>query len=119
MPAAVALSGEHSDQVNRFLAAMRGVGLTPWRSTEQAARTLCAKLERAGGWHRLSLTAQVNAAKKAPTFAAWLILTGQLRVTGDFLGAVNLRGGHRGPSLLPPHLHLVRGRRQAAGCPPG
>jgi integrase/recombinase XerD len=93
MPAAIALSGEHGDQVDRFLAAMRGVGLTPWRSTEQAARTLCAKLERAGGWHRLPLTAQVDAAKKAPTFAAWLMATGQLRVTGDFLGAVNLRLG--------------------------
>jgi hypothetical protein len=82
MPAAIALSGEHGDQVDRFGAAMRGVGLTPGRSTEQAARTLCAKLERAGGWHRLPLTAQVDAAKKAPTFAAWLMATGQLSV-GD------------------------------------
>ncbi len=68
-------------------------GCTPWRSTTQAARTFCGRLQRAGGWAQLSRARQLEATRKAPTFAAWLLVTGQLTVTADFLSRADLRLG--------------------------
>jgi hypothetical protein len=41
----------------------------------------------------MSRTRQLDATKKAPVFAAWLMVTGQLTVTADFLGRADLRLG--------------------------
>ena len=93
MPAAVTLSAEHVDQVDRYMAAMRMAGRARGRSTRQAAGGFFAKLERAGGFDRLPLAAQVDAVDKARSFAQWLMVTGQLVAAADLLGAVALRLG--------------------------
>ncbi len=87
------LSDTQVDQVDRFLTALRSAGLTPWRTTAQAARTFCGRLQRAGGWAQLARAQQLEATQKAPAFAAWLMVTGQLTVTADFLGRADLRLG--------------------------
>lgn len=48
MPAAVALTVEHTDRVTAYQAAMSAAGRKTGRSTMQAARSFCVKLERAG-----------------------------------------------------------------------
>jgi hypothetical protein len=93
MPAPLRLADSQIDQVDRFVAALHAAGCTPWRSTTQAARTFCGRLQRAGGWAQLSRARQLEATKKAPTFAAWLLVTGQLTVTADFLSRADLRLG--------------------------
>ena len=93
MPAAVTLSPDHADQVERYLVAMRSAGLRTGRSTTQAARTFSAKIQRAGGFDQLSLAAQIAAIDKARSFAQWLMVTGQLTVPAPLLGAVYLRLG--------------------------
>ena len=93
MAAPLPLSADLVDLVGRFVAALRSAGLTPWRTTEQAARTFCGRLQRAGGWVHLSRARQFDATKKAPAFAAWLMVTGQLTVSADFLGRAGLRLG--------------------------
>jgi hypothetical protein len=93
MPAPLRLSDAQVDQVTRFVTALRAAGLTPWRTTQQAARSFSARLQRAGGWARLSRARQLAATKKAPGFAAWLMVTGQLTVTAEFLSRADLRLG--------------------------
>jgi integrase/recombinase XerD len=93
MPAAVALAAEHIDRVAAYQAAMTAAGRKTGRSTMQAARTFCAKLERAGGWEQLSRARQLDAIAKARSFASWLMVTGQLTIDADVLGRVYLRLG--------------------------
>jgi hypothetical protein len=49
MPALLRLSDAQFDQVDRFVTALRAAGLTPSRTTHQAARTFSGRLQRAGG----------------------------------------------------------------------
>ena len=60
----------------------------------QAARSFAAKLQRAGGWDRLTFDQQIEAIVKARAFASWLMVTGQLTVSADVLGRVDLRLGN-------------------------
>jgi hypothetical protein len=90
MPAAVALQPAHVDAVAEYVAAMRTARRKTGRSTVQAARTFCAKLERAGGWEKLSRSQQVDAIGKARSFASWLMVTGQLSVAAEVFGRVDL-----------------------------
>src|ERR1700730_10538995 len=90
MPAAVVLQPAHVDAVAEYLAAMRAARRKTGRSTVQAARTFCAKLERAGGWEQLSRLQQVDAISKARSFASWLMVTGQLTVSAEVFGRVDL-----------------------------
>jgi integrase len=99
MAAPLRLSDAQVDQVGRFVMALRSAGLRPWRTTKQAARTFCGRLQRAGGWARLSPARQLDATQKAPAFAAWLMVTGQLPVTADVLSRADLRLGIAAPPL--------------------
>ena len=93
MPAAVVLQPAHVDAVAEYVAAMRTARRKTGRSTVQAARTFCAKLERAGGWEQLSRLQQVDAIGKARSFASWLMVTGQITVSAEVFGRVDLWRG--------------------------
>jgi len=56
----------------------------------QAARTFCAKLERAGGWEQMDRSRRVDAIRKARSFASWMMVTGRLRIDADVFGRVDL-----------------------------
>jgi len=101
MPAATVLAAPHRNQVDDFVATLQGVGLRTGRSTVQAARSFCAKLERAGGWAELSRAGQVDVICKARAFASWLLVTSQLTVTADVLGRVDLRLGNAARNYCP------------------
>ena len=101
MPAPVALSSEHLDVVGSYEAAMRAAGRKTGRSTMGAARSFCAKLERAGGWERMSRPHQLDAIAKARSFASWLMVTGQLTVDADVFGRVYLRLGTAARTFCP------------------
>ncbi len=93
MGAALVLAARSSDQLDSYFAAMAHLQLKTGRSTTMAARSFSAKLERAGGWERLTLAEQVEAVTRARSFASWLIVTGRLVVTAELLGRVDLRLG--------------------------
>ena len=101
MPAPVALAIEHVDLVHSYEAAMRGAGRKTGRSTMQAARTFCTKLERAGGWAQMSRAHQLDAIRRARSFASWLMVTGQLSVDADVFGRVYLRLGTAARTFCP------------------
>lgn len=93
MPAAVALSVLDRDRIASYEMAMRAAGRKTGRSTMAAARSFCAKLDRAGGWDRMSRARQLDAIGKARSFASWLMVTGRLTVDADIFGRVYLRLG--------------------------
>ena len=93
MPAAVTLTAGHVDLVGSYETAMRAAGRKTGRSTLQAARTFCAKFQRAGGWEQMSRARQLDAIRKARSFASWLMVTGQLTVDAEVFGRVYLRLG--------------------------
>ncbi|HZN73812.1 MAG TPA: hypothetical protein VFC00_19265 [Micromonosporaceae bacterium] len=101
MPAALALVAQRQNQVDAYLAAVRRLSKGCGRTTIQAARSFAAKLQRAGGWERLSVDEQIAAIVKARAFASWLIVTGQLTVTADILGRVDLRLGNAARNYCP------------------
>ncbi len=101
MPAAVALGDHDTTQVDAYIAAMQRAGRQTGRSTVQAARSFCVKLEHSGGWHQLSLVQQIDAIEKARSFVSWLLVTTQLTISGDLLGRVDLRLGHAARSHCP------------------
>ncbi len=93
MPAAVAFRASDGDLVDDYVTAMTAVGRRTGRSTVQAAKTFCAKVERAGGFEKMTRARQLDAVRKARAFASWLMVTGQLTVDADILGRLDLRLG--------------------------
>ncbi|MBA3292349.1 MAG: tyrosine-type recombinase/integrase, partial [Geodermatophilaceae bacterium] len=101
MPAALALSAPSTDLFEQYLTAMRGLNRKTGRSTAQAARSFCAKLDRSGEWTTLSLPQQTDAVGKARSFVSWLIVTGQLTISADLMTHVDLRLGVVARGYLP------------------
>lgn len=93
MPAAVGLRENHVDLVESYLTAMQAVGRRTGRSTVQSAKSFCAKVERAGGFDKMTQTRRLDAVRKARSFASWLMVTGQLVVEPAVLGRLDLRLG--------------------------
>jgi len=93
MPAALALSDPSTDLLEAYLSAMRGLDRKTGRSTTQAARSFCAKLERSGSWEQLSLAQQSDAITKARSFVSWLLVTGRLTIAAELMTDVDLRLG--------------------------
>jgi hypothetical protein len=101
MPAALCLTAEHVEQLERFAADMRAAGRTPWPTTQQAARTFGARAQRAGGFERMPLARQLEAVERAPAFAAWLMVSGRPRASAELIDRANLRLGIAARSYLP------------------
>jgi site-specific recombinase XerD len=101
MPAAVVLAAEHTDRVAAYQVAMVAAGRKTGRSTMQAARSFCTKLERAGGWSQMSRTRQLDAITKARAFASWMMVTGQLTIDAGVFGRVYLRLGTAARQFCP------------------
>jgi len=93
MPAAVVLTSSSTDLLEHYLHAMRGLGRKTGTSTTRAARTFCAKLDRAGSWDKLSLAEQTDAIGKARSFVSWLLVTGRLTIAAELMTHVDLRLG--------------------------
>ncbi len=89
MPAALALSNPSTDLLEAYLSAMRGLDRKTGRSTTQAARSFCAKLERSGSWEQLSLAQQSDAITKARSFVSWLLVTGRLTIAAELMTDVD------------------------------
>lgn len=101
MPAPLALAAPSIDLLEQFLTAMRGLNRKTGRSTTQAARSFCAKLDRSGSWTTLSLRLQTDGVSKARSFVSWLLVTGQLTISADLMTHVDLRLGVVARGYLP------------------
>jgi integrase/recombinase XerD len=100
-PAALALEPAAIDELDEFAAAIERVGLTAWRTTLQAARTFRGRVDRAGGWDRICLVTQLEWMGKARPFVSWLLVTGRLTASAEFLARADLRLGVTAARYLP------------------
>ncbi len=101
MPAALVLADESIDDLDAFAAALCAAGLKAWPSTLRAARTFRGRIDRAGGWERVSLDTQLEWMRRARPFVAWLLVTGRLCATAEFLALADLRLGLTARKHLP------------------
>ena len=101
MAAALVLTDESIDDLDAFAAALEAVGLTAWDSTLRAARAFQGRVERAGGWERVSLATQLEWMRRARPFVAWQLVTGRLTATAEFLALADLRLGLTARKHLP------------------
>ena len=93
MPAALVLDERSLDKIDEFTRALEAMGHTASRSTVQAARTFRGRVDRAGGWDHVDTNQQLIWKRQARPFVSWLLVTGQLTATADFLAMADLRLG--------------------------
>lgn len=101
MPAALALTDESLNNIDEFAVALEAVGLTAWRSTLSAARTFQDRVERAGAWDLVDLETQLEWMRRARPFVSWMLITGRLQATAEFLALADLRLGRTARKHLP------------------
>jgi integrase/recombinase XerD len=101
MPAALTLATEGVDLVATYCTDMHTAGRKTGRSTLLAARSFCAKLERAGGWDGMNRRQKVDALRKARYFASWMMVTGRLQVSAELFTDLELRLGVTARAFLP------------------
>lgn len=101
MPAALALDDSSRDELDDFARALEAVGLQAWRSTIGAARTFRNRVDHAGGWERVDLDMQLEWMRRARPFVSWLLITGRLTASADFLALADLRLGLTARKHLP------------------
>ena len=101
MPAALKLNERSLSEIDAFAVVLEATGATAWRSTLQAARTFSGRVDRAGGWHQVDLDTQLEWMRRARPFVSWLLITGRLTATAEFLAFADLRLGLTARKHLP------------------
>ena len=101
MPAVLAPSSDAVNDIDEFTRALEAVGQQAWRSTIGAARTFQGRIDRAGGWDRVDLELQLEWMRKARPYVSWLLVTGRLTATANFLAVADLRLGGTATKHLP------------------
>jgi len=101
MPAALKLNDRSLADIDTFAAALEKVGNTAWASTLRQARTFQGRVEQAGGWDQIDLDTQLEWMRRARPFVSWLLITGRLTATADFLAFADLRLGGTARKHLP------------------
>lgn len=117
MPAALVLDDEALDDLEEFASALTAVGLQAWRSTLGAARTFLGRVERAGGWDHVALGTQLEWMRRARPFVSWLLVTGRLTASADFLALADLRLGLTARKHLPDLHTWFAAAAQRVGVP--
>ena len=93
MPAALCVDDRSRDELDEFGRALEAAGQQAWASTLRAARTFRSRVDRAGGWDRVELDTQLEWMRRARPFVSWLLATGRLAASADFLAQADLRLG--------------------------
>lgn len=101
MGAPLRLEDESLDTLGEFTRSLQDRGLTAWRTTVGAARTFTGRVQRSGGWDQVPLDTQLEWMRRARPFVSWLLLTGRITPTVDFVALADLRLGVTARRLLP------------------
>lgn len=94
-------SADSADLVGDYVTALQEAGLRTGRSTVQAAKTFCNKIDRAGGWHAMTLSEQVDSVAKARAFAARCALMATLAHGERWSPCAAASAARRAPSKSP------------------
>jgi site-specific recombinase XerD len=84
-PTAAEIAGDVERLFEAFSADLRGQGLRVDAKTVSAARGVCDRLGGPDGFAAASVDEQLAATRRAAQFIDWLIATGNVAVSGDYL----------------------------------
>ena len=85
-------SDDLQDLVDAYRTSMQATGMFAGRPTISVARMFFARVG-VGGWGELSLTEKCSQSHKNRRVVAWLMVTGRLAASADYLVAVRLNVG--------------------------
>ncbi|MGI8807022.1 MAG: tyrosine-type recombinase/integrase [Acidimicrobiales bacterium] len=108
MSAPLALSTEAEDLVAAFASELVAAGLVAWPSTLGGARAFCARHTSPAAFAALPVAEQLKLSSHLRGFAGWLMVTGRMAVSADYLARANLRLGAAAARHHPAlHAHLA------------
>ncbi|CAN5832390.1 hypothetical protein BH23ACT1_BH23ACT1_07560 [soil metagenome] len=85
MPLALMLDANQHQLVADYKASLTTAGLSTIPANLWAARAFCARVGRTEDWSALNLGDQLALAARVRTFVGWLMVTGRLTATADYL----------------------------------
>ncbi|MGH8918166.1 MAG: tyrosine-type recombinase/integrase [Actinomycetes bacterium] len=108
MSARLAISTDAEDLVAAFASELAAAGLVAWPSTLGGARAFCARHTSPAAFAALPADEQLKLPSHLRGFASWLIVTGRMAVSADYLARANLRLGAAAANHHPAlHAHLA------------
>lgn len=93
MTARHVLSVDSEDLVAAFKAELEAAGLTAWPSTVGGARAFCARYPTPGAFSSAAVAEQLDLSGHLRRFACWLMVTGRMAVSAEYLARADLRLG--------------------------
>ncbi|HZU72727.1 MAG TPA: tyrosine-type recombinase/integrase [Acidimicrobiales bacterium] len=91
--APLTVSEEDEDLIAVFAAELEAAGLRAWASTLGGARAFCARYGGPAGFAALAVDEQLQMAPHLRQFACWLMVTGRMRVSAEYLAQADQRLG--------------------------
>ena len=93
MTARLALTAQAEDLIDAYAAELAGVGATAWPSAVGGARAFCARYPTPATFSARPVEEQVRLPGHQRRFACWLMVTGRMSVSAQFLARADLRLG--------------------------
>jgi integrase len=93
MSARLAISVEAEDLVATFAEELAAAGLGAWPSVLGGARSFCSRYGSPAGFTACPLEDQLRLAPHLRRFACWLMVTGRMAVSAEYLARADLRLG--------------------------
>ena len=93
MTARLAVSAEGEDLISTFSAELVTAGLTAWPSTVGGARAFCARYPLPEQFATAGIDEQLALPARLSQFACWLMVTGRMRMSAEYLARADLRLG--------------------------
>jgi len=107
--ARLAVSPEAEELVDVFGAELVAAGLTAWPSTMGGARAFCARYTSPERFSAACVEDQLRLPAHLRQFACWLMVTGRMKVSAEYLARADLRLG-----TVAAHYHVELHARLAA-----
>ncbi len=93
MTTAVAATSDAESLIAVYAADLEAGGLTAWRSTVGGARAFCRRYRSPAAFSAAALEEQLSLRGHLRSFASWLMVTGQMTVSAEYLARADLRLG--------------------------
>jgi len=106
--ARLVISTEAEDLVAAYATDLVAAGLVAWPSTLGGARGFCARHASPAAFAALPVEEQLKLSSHLRGFASWLMVTGRMAVSADYLARANLRLGAAAANYHPAlYAHLA------------
>lgn len=101
MPAALTLTDEDRQLVADYKASLRQAGMSTIPTKLWPAKAFCARVGGIAGWSALTVDEQRNADRRIRSFVNWLIVTGRIVPSAEYVVATAPQLGRSAARLFP------------------